>query len=54
MVHGDCDQIASYAEAVKFSKQFGIELETINRADHVFSKKEYSDIVFNLAKKFLG
>ena len=54
MVHGDCDQIASYAEAVKFSKQFGIELETINGADHVFSKKEYSDIVFNLAKKFLG
>ena len=52
MVHGDCDQIASYEEAVKFSKQFGIELETIQGSDHVFSKKEYSDVVFNLAEKF--
>ena len=54
MVHGDCDQIASYDEAVKFSKQFGIDLETIHGADHIFEKKEYSDIVFNLAKNFLN
>ena len=54
MVHGDCDQIASYDEAVKFSKQFGIDIETVHGSDHVFGKKEYSDIVFDLAEKFLG
>ena len=54
MVHGDCDQIASYEEAVKFSKQFGIGLETVHGSDHVFEKKDYSDIVFDLAEKFLG
>lgn len=52
MIHGNCDETAPYEIAADFAKKFGIDLITVDGADHSFTTPGSMDIVRAEALRF--
>lgn len=52
MIHGTADDTAPYPDAVRFSEQYGIELISVEGADHSFTSEGAMDIVRQKALEF--